>query len=275
MNIRTGLLLTTLAGSAALCPAAYQEEETSVMAKVFNGYSRTPSVQGGYKQETFAFANGGAMLGRTRNRSIDDATFRQVINLISPALTRQNYIAATDPEDTDLIIFVTWGATDGYHPGSTYDGNLQSVADWSDWDANASLVDQANRQRDQGNFRAATLLGYSEALATHINVQGMGIHGTLYEDLIADVEEGRYFVILTAFDFKTAWQQKQLRPLWSVRYNIPTRGNNFTAALPSMTAFASRYFGRDSKGLVRRLNPTGKVEMGDVKMLGPVETESN
>lgn len=266
--------MTTLGCTAALCPAAYQEEETAVMAKVFNDYARTPSELGGYKAETFAFANGGAMLGHRRDKSIDDVTFRQVINLISPALSRQNYIAATDPEDTDLIIFVTWGATDGYHPGSTYDGNLQSVADWSDWDANASSVDDANRQRDRGNFRSAALLGYSEALATHINVQGMGIHGTLYEDLIADVEEGRYFVILTAFDFKTAWHSKQLVPLWSVRYNIPTRGNHFTAALPSMTAFASRYFGRDSKGLVRRLNPTGKVEMGDVKMLGPVETES-
>lgn len=262
--------MTTLGWSAALCPAAYQEEETAVLSKVFNDYSRTPSVLGGYKDETIAFANGGALLGHMSDKSVDAATFNQVVRLISPAFLRQNYIAATDPNDTDLIIFVTWGATDGYYSSSTFDGNMQNVADW---DNNASRFDEANRQRDRGNFSNAALLGYSEALATHINVQGMGIHGTIYEDLIADVEEGRYFVILTAFDFKTAWQSKQLVPLWSVRYNIPTRGNHFTAALPAMTTFASRYFGRDSKGLVRRLNPTGKVEMGEVKMLGPVEPE--
>ncbi|MES1168941.1 MAG: hypothetical protein ABUL61_07190, partial [Oleiharenicola lentus] len=230
----------------------------------------TPSVLGNYKAETFAFANGGAVLSRTRDKSIDDATFKEVVHLISPALTCQNYIAATDPDDTDLLIFVYWGATNSYFPGSSFDGNMQSVADWSEF-GNASLMDEATRRRDRGNFSNAALLGYSEALATHFDLRGMGVHGTLYEDLIGDVEEGRYFVILTAFDFKTAWQRKQLVPLWSVRYNIPTRGNHFTAALPSMSMFASRFFGRDSGGLVRRLNPTGHVDMGDVKILGAVD----
>jgi hypothetical protein len=59
-------------------------------------------------------------------------------------------------------------------------------------------------------------------------------------------------------------------PLWSVRYNIPARGNHFTTALPDMSLFASRFFGRESGGLIRRLNPTGKVEMGEVQILGAV-----
>ena len=274
MKTRLGLFATVACMAATSAwSAKVEDEETSVLSKVFNDYARTPSELGGYKAETFAFANGGPLLGHMRDKSVDDATFQQVVRLISPSFSRQNYIAATDPDDTDLLIFVTWGATAGYNSGGTFDGNMRSVADWSDWDSNASQVDDVNRQRDRGNFRSAALLGYSEALATHINVQGMGIHGTLYEDLVADVEEGRYFVILTAFDFKTAWQSKHLVPLWSVRYNIPTRGNHFTAALPNMSMYASRFFGRDSGGLVRRLNPTGKVEMGDIKVLGAVEPE--
>lgn len=269
------VLFVAVAGLAAtsVLPAREEEEEIAVLAKVYNDYERTPSVLGGYQPETFAFANGGALLGRYRDRSVDDATFDQVVRLVSPALTRQNYLAATDPEDTDLLIYVTWGATDGYDPlGTLTTGSLQPAVDPAlDWYGNASLLDEANRRRDGRNFSNAALLGYHEAMKTHRDMRAYGVHGTIYGDLVADVEEPRYFVILTAFDFRTAWKDKKLIPLWSTRYNIATRGNHFTAALPSMSLFASRFFGRESGGLIRRLNPTGKVEMGDVQILGAVE----
>lgn len=272
MNTRYVLALSVacLAALPSLV-AKVEEEETAVLSKVFNGYARAPSLLGGYKAETFAFANGGAMLGRIRDGSIDNATFDQIIRLISPALTRQNYVAATDPEDTDLLIFVTWGATNGRDPESLTNGIMeQALSNVGDWYGNASLMDEANRRRDSSNFSNAALLGYREALRDHIGMRSYGIHGTLYEDLIADVEEPRYFVILVAYDFKTAWQNKTLIPLWSTRYNIRAIGNHFTVALPDMSQFASRYFGRDSRGLIRRLNPTGKVHMEDVKVLGAV-----
>lgn len=272
-------LLATIACLAAVSAQSgrVEDEETSVFSEIFNDYARTPSALGGYQAETFAFANGGALLGRLRDRSVDDATFGEVIRLVSPALTRQNYVAATDSEDTDLLIYVTWGATDGYDSlGNLAGGDpLAATNAGIDWYGNASLLDEANRRRDGTNFSNASLLGYREAMRTHRDMRNLGVHGTIYQDLAADVEEPRYFVILTAFDFRTAWQNKKLIPLWSTRYNIPTRGNNFTAALPSMSTFASRFFGRDSGGLVRRLNPTGKVDMEDVKILGAVEEPAN
>jgi hypothetical protein len=270
MKICLGLLLSVTCLVSAAAAQRVEEEEIAVLAKVFNDYTREPSALGGYKAETFAFANGGAVLGRISDPSVDKATFNEIIRLISPALTRQNYVAATDPDDTDLLIYVNWGATDGLNGGSELtDGTAQAAADITgDWFGNASLMDDANRRRDRSNYSNAALLGYREAMARHVDLRAYGIHGTLYQDLVADVEEPRYFVILTAFDFKTAWDSKQLVPLWSVRYNIATRGNHFTAALPSMSQFASRFFGRDSGGLIRRLNPTGKVEMGEVQILG-------
>lgn len=273
MTIRTlGIATLLLTGVACSVSAGVEEEETAVFSKVFNHYQRTPSVAGGYQAETFAFANGGALLARMRDQSVDDATFDQVIRQVSPALTRQNYIAATDPEDTDLLIYVCWGSTDGYgFDSSRLNDTMKTAADPdSDWYGAASQMDDANRRRDSANFSNAGLLGYREALAHHIDLRAWGVHGTVYQDLIADVEEPRYFVILTAFDFRSAWKEKKLVPLWSTRYNIAARGNNFAAALPDMSQFASRYFGRDSGGLIRRLNPTGKVEMGDIKVLGAV-----
>jgi hypothetical protein len=120
-------------------------------------------------------------------------------------------------------------------------------------------------------MHAAALLGYREAMLNHRDLRAWGINGTIYGDLVADLEEPRYFVILTAFDFHAAWTEKKLVPLWSTRFSLATRGNHFTAALPDMSRFASRFFGRDSEGLVRRLNPTGKVNMEDLKILGAVE----
>jgi hypothetical protein len=272
MNKRLGLFAALLGLTAVSALAArVEEEETAVFAEVFNGYTRTPSVVGGYQMETFAFANGGALPGRLRDPSVDDATFDQVIRLVSPALTRQNYIAASDPYDTDLLIFVTWGATDGYAPVGISNSDLQQTVDMdADWYTSASLLDEANRRRDRGNMRTATLLGYRKAMLNHRDLRAWGVNGTIYGDLVADLEEPRYFVILTAFDFHTAWTEKKLVPLWSTRISLATRGNHFTAALPDMSVFASRYFGRDSGGLVRRLNPTGKVRMEDVKILGAV-----
>ena len=267
------MTVACLAATSVLM-AREEEEEIAVHSEVFNDYTRTPSVLGGYQPETFAFANGGALLGRYRDRSVDDATFDQVVRLVSPALTRQNYIAATDPEDTDLLIYVTWGATDGYDTIASQGaaGELQQAVDPdTDWYGDASRSDAANRRRDRINFSNAALLGYRDAMRTHHDLRAYGVNGTVYGDLVGEVEEPRYFVILTAFDFRSAWKEKALIPLWSTRYNIATRGNHFTAALPSMSQFASRFFGRDSRGLIRRLNPTGKVEMGEVQILGAVE----
>jgi hypothetical protein len=252
-----------------------EEEEIAVHSKIFNDYTRTPSVLGGYQAETFAFANGGALLGRMRDRSVDDATFDQVVRLISPALTRQNYIAASDPEDTDLLIYVTWGVTDGLTMlrSATYGGLRDFLINSpnGNWYGDTSAVEHANRQRDGTNLGNAALLGYREAMLTHKRLRALDVNRTVYDDLAADVEEPRYFVILTAFDFRMAWKEKKLVPLWSTRYNIASLGNHFTAALPDMSMFASRFFGRDSGGLVRRLNPIGKVEMDDIQILGAVE----
>lgn len=275
MHTRHGLFVAALcAAVVAFAQHRVEEEETAVFSQVFNNYTRTPSVLGGYKAESFAFANGGPVLGNLRDQSVDNATFNQVIRLISPALTRQNYIAATNPAETDLLIYVYWGATDGFANALVNaDGTMQQTGNMdSDWYGAASLMDEANRRRDSTNFKNAALLGYRGALADHNGLRAWGVHGTVYSDLVADVEEPRYFVIMTAFDFKTALKEKRLVPLWSTRYNIATRGNHFLAALPDMSMFASRYFGRDSQGLIRRLNPTGKVDMKNIQILGAVET---
>ncbi len=39
--------------------------------------------------------------------------------------------------------------------------------------------------------------------------------------------------------------------------------NRFDRALPGMAQYASQYFGQDSRGLIRRVIPEGRVDVGE------------
>jgi hypothetical protein len=138
----------------------------------------------------------------------------------------------------------------------------------SQLDGLLTLVGIENRIRDGINHRHARLLGYYDALVetnTIAQYAGLGDHR---RDLIADVEEDRFYVILVACDFRVALQQKKLRPLWSTRFNVRARGNTFPQALPTMARFAAGYFGESSGGLLREAVPAGQVEIKELINLG-------
>jgi hypothetical protein len=90
------------------------------------------------------------------------------------------------------------------------------------------------------------------------------------DELISEIEENRYFVVLMAYDFQLMWKQKKHKLLWETRFSISERRNQFDKALPVMAQYASRYFGRDSRGLMRTRVPEGRVEIGEVRSLGDV-----
>jgi hypothetical protein len=82
-------------------------------------------------------------------------------------------------------------------------------------------------------------------------------------DLVAEIEDNRYFVVLMAYDFQLMWKQKKHKLLWETRFSIREKQNQFDRALPQMAEYASRYFGQDSHGLLHTGVPDGKVELGD------------
>jgi hypothetical protein len=95
---------------------------------------------------------------------------------------------------------------------------------------------------------------------------------TRRQDVLDEVEESRYFVVLLAYDFPTLLKKKERKLLWETRFSIPARRADFTHELPLMAQSASRYFGKDSHGLNRKELPTTNVSLGDLKSLG-VESE--
>jgi hypothetical protein len=136
-----------------------------------------------------------------------------------------------------------------------------------------AIIAFEDEMRDRLDLENARMLGYdSEGLiGTDYGNNLMGAFALKRNDLISEIEENRYFVVLMAYDFQLMWKEKQHKLLWETRFSINERHNQFDKALPVMADYASMYFGQDSKGLLRTRVPEGQVKVGEPKSLGEVE----
>lgn len=293
------LLWAGTAGVTGWCAADDSSEITAVFATVAGGYARAKLSDGTLKPETYAFGEGGFTGIPLGDNSVDGKSFMLVAQTIAPSLARAGYVSCHDPGKTDLLIMVYWGTSGadartsgGYNVGAApippppppppviVAGNGQVVVvaaappptqPTSSPEQNAfdAVAGAQNRQRDRDNVRNAQMLGYDEELGR----ASARPESRRYLDLVDEVEDTRYFIVLRAYDFQLMWKEKKRKELWEVRYSIRAHGHLFGDALVAMTDMASRYFGQDSKGLVRREVPVGRVEMGELIFKGTAEPE--
>ena len=124
-------------------------------------------------------------------------------------------------------------------------------------------------RRDANEFNAK-LLGYVDEinyLDTPALFAGLG---TAYHDLIDDLENERYFFVISAYDFPTAVKTGKRKLMWATRVSIQAQGNKFNEAAALMMSKASKYFGQDSGRLMQEFEREGKVSLGDLKFIGVV-----
>jgi len=128
---------------------------------------------------------------------------------------------------------------------------------------------------------------------------------TKAETYLAHLNQERYFVVLLAYDYQEMQRNHRSvgaaallasaqsgssfasaattslhkpeappAPVWSVRMNIRANGNNFTQALPAMSAVAADYFGKQLDDLATAHVSVGKnahVDVGETKVLNVVK----
>jgi hypothetical protein len=257
----------------------------AVYSSVSPAYTRAVLPGGSFKPETYAFGEGGSWGGSLNDFTIDKLRFLDIAHVIGPTLAAQNYLPAKDPHQTDLLIMVYWGTTSGTENASSspeyqignqmINGALMMPHSAS---MNASyisalsqgdvMIAMANGLRDRQDLENAKVLGYLPEMARLESFRGTVFNSFLRQDVVADVEENRYFVVLLVYDFQTLWKHKQRKLLWETRFSLPERRNDFSKALAAMVANASRYFGQDSHGLIRKRLPDVNVTIGDPKFLG-------
>jgi len=262
----------------------------AVASKVSDDYVRTKLPDGSYPTEYYSFGQGGHWGGEISDATIDKLRFMDVAHVVAGPLADRNYLPATDPKKTKLLIMVYWGTT--AVPGPTSDSvaydqlsaaqaeaatpNMsaaQTNASMSKLSSAMTMLQMENDMRDKLDFQNAKMLGYDAAgtIGTDYgnHIRG-GAFGAERQELIDEIEVNRYFVVLMAYDFQLLWKQKKHKLLWETRFSISERKNSFDTALPLMAQYASRYFGQASNGLLRTQVQEGKVEIGELKSLGEV-----
>ncbi len=302
--LAAGACAFRLAPVAAL--GADEGRITAVSARTSNDYVRVRLTDGTYQTETYTFGNGGRLAGPVRDDTIDKLTFEDVAKTIVEPLAKRKYVpqADHDPNKTDFLIMVYWGTTNGTEDtsGSAPYEALQSSQKSSlkappppppsvgsrggpsagGGAASAILPSQADsmtgematvaameEQREQADMRNAQLLGYDSELAQTGRTE-ISTFKLRRDDLMSEIEQNRYFVVLMAYDFQALWKQKKHRLVWVTRMSVRERGGDFAKILPSMVAYSSQFFGQDTNGLLRRPLPEGRVEIGEPKSLGVV-----
>ena len=292
-----GLLL---AGPRPARAAEDLEGVTAVASRVSSDYVRAKLPDGSFQPEFYSFGEGGKWAGEIDDATIDRLHFIDVARVVAAPLARQKYLPAKDPRATRLLIMVYWGTTAVPGPASAsiaYDqlsaaqANLNGFTTSSGTQSGVSnagpsssaqselaeamtMVDIENHQRDNLDLKNARMLGYDSEGVIGTDY-GNNIRGTAFaarrNELISEIEENRYFVVLMAYDFELMWRQRKHKLLWETRFSISERRNAFDKALPLMAQYASRYFGQDSHGLLRTQVSEGRVEVGEAKSLGVVE----
>jgi len=249
----------TPSGAGPFSSISDSEKLTAVSSSAHNGYVRTRQADGSFRPETFALGEGGVIDGFYTDQflrsdpTIDNVTFPEIAQMLAGPLESQNYVPTPGPESTNLLIMVFWGTTIG--GANTIDGNFRDLLNYE----NAKLLGFDSEGSIQAMTDPSTVF-YGRSFRSRMLDE-------VHADVLSAIEVNRYYVILRAFDFQSAWKQKKLKLLWETRFSLSERRHDFERDLPGMAQDASSYFGQDSYGLVLKPIPEGHVHVGEVASL--------
>jgi hypothetical protein len=288
--------------SAGAEDAAPAEQVEAIFSKTSNGYKRTLLPDGSFRPETYRFAKGEFWGGEIADPSMDYLTIDDIARVVAPALAKQNYNAAPPADASDLLIVINWGTTaapehrtmdlayelvEGAELGAGMDGHVDGLQErrldggGSTWDLGDSSPLDAAIVPDR-SVRLSTLpaaqgsrldLMVQESVQLQAQNDAWARTGQDSARMLgylhftdAELQRYRYFVVLLAYDRRTA-AGKHPRLLWEARLSISEHRNQFDKRLPAMAWNASAYFGQDSHGLVHTPIPEGRVEIGELRSL--------
>ena len=119
-----GPLCVVVAAVLATNLFADKDEPVAVFTQVFNGYSRTRQSDQSFKPEAYVFGEGGYLNRPGADPSLEKMPFLHVARAVAAPLARLNYQPSFKPAETQLLILVFWGSTQGsrdYDPSAAKD----------------------------------------------------------------------------------------------------------------------------------------------------------
>lgn len=279
-----------LAGGGLAADAA-ETVVTAVHSSTANGYKRARLADGSFKPEFYRFANGGRISGTESDATVDRVTFAEVAAVARRALAQQNYHYARNPAEAEQLIILYWGSTRGYNRVNYGSSVTEAASAMSALnalgaevegggpdpvrDAAKAAVETAfikiameNQVRDHINVANARILGYIDEINDADGPQRLSAGADRYNDLLADIEEPRYYIVIVAYDMAQMEKKRDARLLWVTRVSVRLPGNGFDDSMAAMLRSAAKHLGQASRRLIRGEESKGIVELGDLKFLG-------
>jgi hypothetical protein len=258
--------------------AAWSEKSNRVAlrAEASKEYTLARARDESAKGQTYHLIEGKYFGGNVADESMDEMSFQDIAEQLALNLQRQNYFSEEDPKAGDLLIMVHYGASNfiseeddaeafdigDYLPavrkanGGTYEYELSKNAIPKFW----GQVLPADRPLVKEQYFRARILGMDDIFSSKV---------TSYEAFVQSelAAEGRYFIILTAFDLPLL-KQGEKKVLWTTRYSIRAIGQSYDEAIQELNTVAGHYFGKNMKGLVsKRASDESLVEMGEIEVI--------
>ncbi len=237
-------------------------------------YLQAKETDEGLLPETYHLVQGKLIGGYINDRSLNKVPFLEVAQNLAQQLRSRNYYPAQAKEEGDLLIIVNWGITqiqadfDELFPTDDEDVATEEDAEsdaFLDGAPGSVLEEGGYSYREQSN---AALIGFDRALRR----RDLGTQDQF--ELQEMLQNERYFMILSAFDWQLLRKTGEKKLLWSTRFSLDAVKQGFDEAHFALSRGAANYFGTNLDGKLGKVNThvgPGEVETGELKVIETVE----
>jgi hypothetical protein len=298
---RTALICLILFPVFSFAQSDRKPLPVTIYSRIASDYERELQENGKPAPERYAIGFGGRIDGTLWDQSQVKEDFPKIAGTIAEELAKQNYFYASEKEKADLMVIIHWGRTNPTNSAALGDGvnvagqvyqalgtassgfesqdsgeglslvdpQMTAIADANaQLDSALALMQMENRMQELRDERTAQVLGYTDELNRNNDIARFA-GSDRFDLLLQDVQDPRYYVIVTAYDFQQITESpenKKPKPRWVTRFSIRTRGNNFMDSVEEMALSADRYFGRESGRLIRDYK--GEVSIVEMQVVG-------
>lgn len=276
------------------------EDLVTVRAAVDKDYAAWRAAESPPKPQTFVFVKGRFFAGMVRDRTLEKKPFIDIARIVATDLRRQHYVPTRDTKTADLLVVVHWGVTDKVsryaeftiHDQSDFDESKKRIDEYGEAQKEAEATGDVGAAVAADHARFAEEQRYNNLLSDLVSdlsttTAGAGDNSRLLGLTATDVgnnlfgseksstlkamaEEERYFIIVTAYDFKVLRETAKPRVLWVARISTRAAGINFNMAVTRLSSAGGDIFGQSTDGLAmqRVQKRDSKIEYGELKVIG-------
>lgn len=280
--------------------AARAESLVTVRAFADKAYAAKRAETSPPEPQSYVFLKGRYYAGRTQDRTLEQKPFIEVARTVAADLRRQGFVPTRNTKTADLLILVHWGVTDRI--GRYAEINITTENEAADrvaalknaeeavWTAKVEGDERAEYENQQQMLREqdqmenllrdirsdmqATEWGASDNSAL-LGFNGTNTGNELFGSekaatLKSMSQEERYFIIVTAYDFKFLRDTSKARVLWVARISTRAAGINFNMAVNRLSDIGGTVFGQNTDGLDfrRAKQREARIEYGELEVIG-------